>query len=228
MSGNPRIGLLGGTLDPMHMGHVETARAAMNALELDRVVVLPARVPPHRPGEPMASPFHRFAMAALCAADHDWMTVSDDELQSPGLSFTAQTLERLLAAGFERSQLFFITGADAFAEIETWHRYPDVLTLANFAVVSRPGLPVDDLPMRLPALAHRFVTAAAAGRADTPAIFLVAARTPDVSSTEIRRRLAGAQPVDGMLCPAVARHITRHHLYNSGPLRVANELHGED
>lgn len=229
MKGSPRVGLLGGTLDPMHVGHVETARAAMNALRLNRVIVLPARLPPHRAGEPMASPFHRFAMAALCAADHDWMTVSDDELQAPGLSFTAATLERLLAAGFDPSQLFFITGADAFAEIETWHRYPDVLTLANFAVVSRPGAPVDGLAARLPALADRFLTAGETDAAGTTAIFLVDARTPDVSSTEIRRRLARAQTVDGMLCPAVIQHIIRHHLYNSGPRAgVANELHGQD
>lgn len=226
---SPRIGLLGGTLDPIHVGHVETARAAMTALSLDRVVVLPARVPPHRPGEPVASSFHRFAMAALCAADHEWMMVSDDELRSPGVSFTAGTLERLLASGLDRSQLFFITGADAFAEIETWHRYPDVLTLAHFAVVSRPGLPVSDLAGRLPALADRFLPAGAPEPPDRPAIFLVPARTPDVSSTDIRRRLAAAEPVDGMLSPAVVRHITRHHLYNSGPrLRVANELHGQD
>jgi nicotinate-nucleotide adenylyltransferase len=229
MKESPRVGLLGGTLDPMHVGHVETARAAMAALGLDRVIVLPARIPPHRPGEPMASPFHRFAMAALCAADHDWMTVSDDELRAPGPSFTAATLERLLAAGYERSQLFFITGADAFAEIDTWHRYPDVLTLASFAVVSRPGWPVGELAARLPALAGRFRTAAAPPRSSGPAIFLVDARTPDVSSTDIRRRLAGAQTVAGLLCPAVLRHITRHHLYDSGARSgVANELHGQD
>jgi nicotinate-nucleotide adenylyltransferase len=229
MKQRARVGLLGGTLDPMHLGHVETARGAMKALALDQVIVLPARVPPHRAGEPMASPFHRFAMAALCAADHDWMTVSDDELQAPGPSFTAATLERLLAAGYDRSQLFFITGADAFAEIETWHRYPDVLKLANFAVVSRPRWPVGDLAARLPALADRFVTAAATPRGSGTAIFLVDARTPDVSSTDIRRRLSGAQSVDGLVCPAVLRHITRHHLYDSGARAgVANELHGQD
>jgi nicotinate-nucleotide adenylyltransferase len=211
-----RVGILGGTLDPIHLGHVEAARAARDALQLDRVVVLPARVPPHRQGEPVASAFHRFAMAALCAAEHDWMTVSDDELKAPGPSFTAETLERVRAsAELHPVELFFITGADAFAEIETWHRYPEVLDLAHFAVVSRPGLSVSALPDRLPALRSRFRPASArAGGSGGPGVFLVDARTPDVSSTEVRRRLASGLALTGLVCPAVARHIARHDLYS--------------
>ena len=215
MRARPRVGILGGTLDPMHRGHVETARAARAALDLDRVVVVPARNPPHRPGEPVASAFHRFAMAALCAADHEWMTVSDDELRAPGPSFTAETLDRMRASGLAPAQIFFITGADAFAEIETWHRYPAVLDLAHFAVVSRPGTPVAALGDRLPALRPRFARPDAGddAAANGPAIFLVDAATPDISSTDVRRRLAGGTSVDGLLCPAVERHIAKHHLY---------------
>lgn len=215
MSARPRVGILGGTLDPIHLGHVETARAARAALDLERVVVVPARNPPHRPGEPVASAFHRFAMAALCAADHDWMAVSDDELRAPGPSFTAETLDRLRASGLSPAQIFFITGADAFAEIETWHRYPAVLDLAHFAVVSRPGTPVAALSERLPALRSRFARPEARGdaAANGPAIFLVHAATPDISSTDVRRRLAAGSPITGLLCPAVERHILRHHLY---------------
>jgi nicotinate-nucleotide adenylyltransferase len=209
-----RIGILGGTLDPIHLGHFETARAARTALSLDRIVVIPSRVPPHRHDEPVASAFHRFAMAALCAADHEWMVVSDDELQAPGPSFTANTLDRLRASGLRPSQLFFITGADAFAEIETWHRFPDVLDLAHFAVVSRPGTPVTALAGRLPALTARFVSPVRdVESAKQPAVFLIDAATPDISSTEVRRRLASGDPVTGLVPPAVERHIERHHLY---------------
>ena len=211
-----RVGILGGTLDPIHLGHVEAGRAARDALHLDRVVVVPARVPPHRHGEPVASAFHRFAMAALCAADHHWITVSDDELMAPGPSFTAETLERLQASRRQASEIFFITGADAFAEIETWHRYPEVLDLAHFAVVSRPGLPVSALAERLPSIRSRFVPASprAAGESGRRAIFLVDAPTPDVSSTEVRRRLAAGTAITGLVSPAVERHIARHHLYS--------------
>jgi nicotinate-nucleotide adenylyltransferase len=210
-----RVGILGGTLDPIHLGHVEAARAARDALQLGRVIVLPARVPPHRQGEPVASAFHRFAMAALCAADHEWMIVSDDELRAPGPSFTAETLERVRAAAAPNPvELFFITGADAFAEIETWHRYPEVLDLAHFAVVSRPGLPATALADRLPALRSRFLPASArAGGSGRTGVFLVDARTPDVSSTEVRRRLAAGLALTGLVSPAVERHIVRHDLY---------------
>lgn len=214
MTADSRIGILGGTFDPIHLGHVETARAARAALRLDQVVLVPSRIPPHRPGEPFASPFHRFAMAALCAADCEWMSVSDHELQTDGPSFTARTLDHLRASGLRPSQIFFITGADAFAEIETWHRYPEVLALANFAVVSRPGTSVEALRKRLPALQHRFTRADGhMAPGDSLQVFLIDAATPDISSTEVRRRLGSGESASGLLSPAVERHIARHHLY---------------
>jgi nicotinate-nucleotide adenylyltransferase len=219
MTADARVGILGGTFDPIHLGHIETARAAHRALALDRVVLVPSRLPPHRPGEPMASAFHRFAMAALCASECEWMSVSDLELQAPGPSYTAQTLEHVRDSGIRPSQMFFITGADAFAEIETWHRYPEVLDLANFVVVSRPGMPVNSLRERLPSLAHRFVMDEKGARHVGRGIYLVDATTPNISSTEIRRRLAAGESVHGLLCSGVERHIRRHHLYSAEGVR---------
>jgi nicotinate-nucleotide adenylyltransferase len=209
----PRVGVLGGTLDPIHLGHLEAAGAARGALNLDRVIVVPARVPPHRGDAPKASAFHRFAMAALCAADYDWMAVSDDELLAPGPSFTAETLDRVRASGLQASQIVFITGADAFAEIETWHRYPEVLDLAHFAVVSRPGLALSAITERLPSLKSRVRSSRTGTAVASPAVFLVEAATPDISSTEVRRRLAAGEPITGLVPPPVERHISRHHLY---------------
>ena len=209
-----RIGVLGGTLDPIHVGHVETALAARQALALDDVIILPARVPPHRQQGPAASPYHRFAMAALAVNGLAALRVSDAELGSDGPSYTALTLERLSSRGLSRSQIFFITGADAFAEIETWYHYPAVLDLAHFVVISRPGVPVASLPERLPALSGRMRAAAAGGDIGAePAIFLVDARTPDVSSTEIRRRLRGGEGIAGLVPPPVEAHILQHRLY---------------
>ena len=223
MTSRPRIGILGGTLDPIHVGHVAAAHAARAALGLERVSVVPSRVPPHRHEEPAASAFHRFAMAALCSADYDWMTLSDEELRTPGPSYTADTLDRVRGSGMEPSQIFFITGADAFAEIATWHRYPAVLDLAHFAVVSRPGLSVTALAGRMPALASRFVDPAGVTEFPArPTVFLIDAVTPDISSTHIRRRLATGEPVTGLVAPAVERHIARHCLYS------ADHLHGQN
>jgi len=209
-----RVGILGGTLDPIHVGHLETARAAQRALGLTRLVVMPSRIPPHRSEGPSASVFHRFAMAALAIADIPDASVSDAELEADGPSYTVSTLERLTAAGLDRSQLFFITGADAFTEIETWHRYPEVLDRAHFVVVSRPGTPAAVIPARVPALVGRFRQP---GRVEpiggAPAIFLLDAPTPDVSSTAIRRRLRAGESISGMVTPLVEGHIRRHGLY---------------
>ena len=209
-----RVGILGGTLDPIHVGHLETARAAQRALGLTHIVVMPSRVPPHRIEGPSASIFHRFAMAALAVADIQDVSVSDAELEADGPSYTASTLERATAAGLDRSQVFFITGADAFAEIESWHRYPEVLDLAHFVVISRPGTPATVIPARLPGLVARFRQPGHDGRNDgAPSIFLVDAPTPDVSSTGIRQRLRTGGSISGMVTPLVENHIKRHRLY---------------
>jgi nicotinate-nucleotide adenylyltransferase len=215
MTAAVRLGFLGGTLDPIHVGHIETAHAARRALRLDRVDVVPSRIPPHRHQQPCASPFHRFAMAALAINGSDGLTVNDMELASPGPSYTADTLARLHATGLAPSQIFFITGADAFAEIETWARYPEVLDLAQFIVIARPGHPVAALPERLPALAHRMMAPSAPAPPGRAAIFLVDARTPDVSSTDVRRRIARRDPLTGLVPPSVEAHIVQHGLYGT-------------
>jgi nicotinate-nucleotide adenylyltransferase len=228
-----RIGILGGTLDPIHFGHLDTALAAREALALDRVVIIPSRVPPHRSQQPFASPYHRFAMAALAVNGVDGLTVSDVELSAPGPSYTADTLTHYREGlGLEASQVFFITGADAFADIATWSRYPEVLDLAHFVAVSRPGAPVAALRHQLPTLRDRMRLPRKRSDLDVSggqtSIFLVDAPTSDVSSTEIRRRLLAAESLAGLVPEAIERHIHQHHLYRQ-PLNSsgANHLHGE-
>jgi len=219
-----RVGLLGGTLDPIHVGHLETARAACQSLRLDRVHVLPSNVPPHRTEQPLASGYHRFAMTALAVNDIEGMLACDLELTAPGRSYTSDTLTRFQEThGLDAAQIFFITGADAFAEIATWHRYPEVLDLANFIVVSRPGFGAEALRQRLPSLAARMLSVSTpwpGASSQKPeaktVIFLVDARTPDVSSTDIRKRLAEGRPIHGLVPAAVERHIAQHGLYSAG------------
>jgi nicotinate-nucleotide adenylyltransferase len=202
-----RIGILGGTFDPIHLGHLEAASAARRALSLDRLLLLPSRTPPHRSTEPRASVFHRFAMAALAAAERD-MSVSDLEVRREGPSYTALTLEALHREGFAPTELFFITGSDAFADVGTWHDYPRILQLANFVIVSRPGAPhVSELiPNPHPLIPN------------APTLYSVEASTPDVSSTDIRRRVGAGESIDGLVPSSVAGHIRRHHLYVPAPV----------
>jgi nicotinate-nucleotide adenylyltransferase len=211
MTARTRIGILGGTFDPVHLGHVETALAAQRTLDLDRVLLLPAGAPPHRHQPPFVSRFHRFAMVALAVTGIRPLEVSDLEIGEAGPSYTYETLARLQAAGMTPLQIFFIAGADAFAEIATWNRYPLVLEMANFVVVSRPGHSVRDLPVKLPTLAVRMTTGVQSSPKVT--IFLVDAPTPDVSSTDIRRRLETGGSVEGLVPAPVAAYIDQHGLY---------------
>jgi len=206
-----RIGILGGTFDPIHLGHLEAASAARRALSLDRLLLLPSRTPPHRSAEPRASVFHRFAMAALAAAERD-MSVSDLEVRREGPSYTALTLEALHREGFAPTELFFITGSDAFADVGTWHDYPRILQLANFVVVSRPGAPhvSDVIPDPQSPIPDVHPT--------EPEVLSVEANTPDVSSTDIRRRVGAGESIDGLVPSSVAGHIRRHHLYVPAPV----------
>jgi nicotinate-nucleotide adenylyltransferase len=212
-----RLGVLGGTFDPVHLGHVAVGRAAAAALALDEVRLVPSRLPPHRTG-PHASGYHRFAMAALSAADEPRWTVSDSELLRDGPSYSFDTLTALAAAeGLAASQIFFLIGADAFAEIATWSRYPAVLDLAHFVVVTRPGTPLDAVRARVPALAGRFTTPDQAATTGPTRVVALEAATPDVSSTAIRARAARGEALSGLVTRPVAQYIQRHGLYGFRP-----------
>ncbi|HEX7487050.1 MAG TPA: nicotinate-nucleotide adenylyltransferase [Vicinamibacterales bacterium] len=214
-----RTGILGGTFDPVHVGHIAAADAACRALALDRVILIPSRRPPHRPAQPRASTFHRFAMVSLAVASHSQYVASDLELQRPGPSFSTVTLRRLHKAGYQAWQLFFIIGTDAFAEIAAWHDYPAVLDLAHFVVISRPGVSLGALRKTLPDVAPRMRLVGDGGRkaagTESCSVFLVNAATPDVSSTEIRARAARGDALTGLVAPEVECHIRKHRLYGS-------------
>jgi nicotinate-nucleotide adenylyltransferase len=210
-----RIGILGGTFDPIHLGHTGVARAACQAIDPMRLVIIPANITPHRP-QPIASSFHRFAMAALVVGEHPGWSVSDQELRIEEASYTSLTLKRFLARGYRPTELFFLLGADAFAEIGTWNDYPGILDAAHFVVVSRPGAPVDELPRRLPALAARMVASPLTEAVErTPSVILIDADTPDVSSTAIRRNRAEGRSVAGLVDRTVQQHIEQHGLYGA-------------
>jgi nicotinate-nucleotide adenylyltransferase len=214
MSELRRLGLLGGTFDPVHVGHLDAIESARAALRLDEVLVIPAHDPPHKPSDPSATAFHRFALIALAIDGRAGCRASDIELAREGPSYTVETFRALHASGWRPSQLFFILGADAFAEIATWREYPAVLDAAHFAVIARPGTTLDVAVARTPDLRARIRRAGdAAPDASQTAIFLVEARTRDVSSTTIRARLAARQPIDDLVPAAVARHILAHQLY---------------
>ena len=225
-----KLGVLGGTFDPIHNGHIAAATAAERTLELEGITLIPSRIPPHRHDPVGATSEQRYEMTRLASDGRAGWSASRIELDREGPSYTYDTLIALAdgPALSERStpqsdglreskgtQIFFITGADAFAEIATWSRYPAVLDLANFVVVSRPGITLDSLRERVPS-AFR----------DRPSahtrVILVEAHTPDISSTDIRRRVRAGDSLSGFVPDSVARYIAAHHLY------LETRLHGQD
>ena len=207
------FGILGGTFDPIHNGHLGVAAAARDALGLPTVQLAPARVPPHRTG-PVVSIYHRFAMVALAAAADASLVACDLGLDSTEPSYTGTLLDHFARAGHPASQMVFIIGADAFADIATWRYYPAILDRCHFAVVSRPGLGVTALPARLPDLTSRFATPSTLAEATGPTrIFLIDAPTADVSSTQVRAAVRAGTSLDGLVPEAVERYVRRHGLY---------------
>jgi nicotinate-nucleotide adenylyltransferase len=193
---------------------VDLALAAESALGLEQLFVVPSHIPPHR-AQPVVSSYHRFAMVALTVAGRTGWQATDVELGHDAPSYTSLTLRRFHELGFAPYELFFLIGADAFLEIGTWKDYPDILDRAHFAVVSRPGCPVTDLPRRLPDLASRMTVVLDPTTHGTSMIFLIEAPTADVSSTAIRSRLAHGQPIAGLVEPRVQQHIEQHELYSA-------------
>ena len=188
-----RLAIYGGTFDPIHCAHLTVAREAAERFALDRVLFVPAAKPPHKSGAAAASYEHRLRMAELACAGEPRFEASRLE-SGPETSYTILTLERLRATLEASDKMYFLIGADAFAEIETWFRWRDVIDLADFIVVSRPGHPCAN-----PAGAR-------IERLETLAL--------DVASSDLRRRLAaGESPRE--LPPAVLEFIRQNGLYRA-------------
>ena len=211
MIGVTRRGWLGGTFDPIHEGHLDVARAAHTTLGLAGLTLVPAHIPPHR-SQPVASTEHRVAMTRL-AASETWLDVSTVEVDAPGPSYTATTMDMLEQSGTDLRTLVVVTGADAFAGILSWHRVAELLDRVMFAVVSRPGHPAPALMSQLPALASRMCTASDWATRTGPSIVLVDAPTSPVSSTMVRAAVAAGHSLSGLVPAPVASYIAAHGLY---------------
>lgn len=194
------IGFLGGTFNPPHLGHLCAAQACLRRLKLERVLFIPAAVPPHKSGRDLAGPRDRLEMVKLAVGKKRRFGVSPIEMRRKGPSFTIDTV-KILSRRFPSRGLFFIIGADTVPEIPTWHRHRDILKLVRFAVVRRPG--------------HRLAPLGGHARS----FVLVPARGLPYSSRELRVRLARGERNPPGLPPAVARYIARKGLYGSAGKR---------
>lgn len=200
-----RVGLFGGSFDPVHRGHVEAARAARRELGLDRVLFLPTAQPPHKPGRRFAPALARYAMVELALLDERELLVSTVELTPGQPAYAIETRERFRAEA-PREEHVLLLGADSLAELHTWRRWEEIVATTELGVLARPGFERESLARRLaPALA----TALAGAR-----LRWVEATAHPASATEIRRRLAAGQPPpDGWLDPRVLAFAVKYDLY---------------
>ena len=202
-----RLGILGGTFDPIHHGHLAIAEATREEVDLERVLFVPAGQPPHRPYPPGASADDRAAMIGLALANAPAFSLSRLELDREGPSYTVDTLTTLAAAEREAGHepdLWFILSAEAFAEFPTWHEAERVLALCRLVVLPREGHAPPDLRAlvaRLPSLAGRVALL------DGPRIRL--------SASEVRARAAAGLSVRYLVPDAVAAYIADHRLYRT-------------
>ncbi|MDQ1637353.1 MAG: nicotinate-nucleotide adenylyltransferase [Pyrinomonadaceae bacterium] len=223
MDQRKRIAIYGGTFDPVHLGHLEIGRRVSQFFVIDEFLFMPARVAPHKVGQEAASALDRYAMLALATQDEPRLSVSRFELDGPGQQYTVDTLAHFRASCSELDELFFVMGADSWAEITTWREWQRLVTLANLIVVTRPG--------------HQTFIEDFAGAAsqivdlrgeNDPAtfepvevealkIFVTDAVMMDVSATAVRRaaRADDEEELKRLVPPSVADYIRKYGLYRN-------------
>lgn len=196
-----RVGILGGTFDPIHYGHLALAEEVGWRLELAQIYVVPAARQPLKHKAHIATPEQRFAMVELACADNPLLIPSDVELRRPPPSYTIETLREFQAVLGNSVELWFILGADALMQFPRWYAAKHILELAQLAVVARPGVTIDlsTLDVALPGLSTRTLVLGGAGL--------------EIASSDLRQRVAQGQPIRYQLPDSVRDYILAQGLY---------------
>lgn len=184
-----RIGILGGSFDPVHLGHITVAREARDQLDLGRVLFVPNRTPPHK--GVVAPARHRLEMVRIALQEEEGMLPSDREVRREGASYTIDTLREIRAEVGEDGEIFFIVGSDSLPEMPTWREFRAIPDVARIVAVSRTDSPAE-------------------GPIEAEIIRIDPVR---ISSTEIRDRVRRGLPLQGWVHPGVEEYIRRHQLY---------------
>lgn len=215
-----RIGLLGGSFDPVHMAHLALGQAAITALKLDQLVLIPAGHAWQKGGN-QADGRHRLAMLRLAIASLPASTeashwkIDEQEVNRNGPSYTIDTLKALREHYGSDDALILVLGSDQFRNLDTWHDWQHLLDYAHLAVTQRERIPLSDLP---PDIEKLLAARGTGALPDTPAGNIMFFRMPPVplSATQLRKQLAAGQPVSGLLPMGVEAYIRRHGLYGTG------------
>ena len=218
-----RLGLLGGTFNPIHNGHLAIARQTREALTLDRIVFIPTNDPPHKTHQSLAPAKDRYEMVRLAIESDSAFAISDVELRRSGKSYSIDTVKLLQREYGLQTQLYFLIGLDAFLDFPSWREPGVLLTLCSFVVISRPGLSFQallTLPL-LPFLSQQSLVDLDTGRSSELTVpmgaqSLICLRLPpsDVSASAIRSKIKQGLPTANLLPPTVESYILQHHIYD--------------
>ena len=193
-----KLGIMGGTFNPIHQGHLVAAEFIRDEFKLDEVLFVPSGKPPHKDDNQIVSPEHRWMMVVLATASNEYFSVSSIETERVGESYTRDTILELKQKYKKKTECYFITGADAIAEISTWHKTEDLPKLTKFIAASRPGYKLD---MNNIDLRFRKCT------------YLMEIPALTISSTEIRKRIKRGQTIKYLVPEVVEKYIYKNNLY---------------
>lgn len=213
-----RLGILGGTFDPIHLGHLRTAEEIGQELALEKVFLIPSASPPHKTRDPVAPFHHRLAMAQLAVGDSSLLEVLDLEGKRPGLSYSIETLKEFHNIFSPDPELFFVLGVDAFLEINTWKDYQELFNYAHFVIIERARFQPHDLKAFLLSLGLKVKKTKLPGVFITQFRNTVALSAPtfiDISSTQIRALVAEGKSIRFLLPESVRKYIIEKGLYRN-------------
>ncbi|MBI1987096.1 MAG: nicotinate-nucleotide adenylyltransferase [Nitrospinae bacterium] len=226
-----RIGILGGTFNPVHYGHLISANEAVERFRLEKVIFIPAARPPHKVQQRLIDAHHRLMMTLLATLSHPRMEVSAIELEREGKSYSIHTIEELKRSHPPETEFFFIGGCDAFMEVATWREVDRLFRACHFIVNARPGYPLKDLRGMLEETVtplYRDLSFRDGGRDElTNCIQIVASGSPyviylaeailiEISASDIRRRLAQGRTIRYLVPDIVEQYVRKHGLYGAG------------
>ncbi|WP_114326595.1 nicotinate-nucleotide adenylyltransferase [Candidatus Colwellia aromaticivorans] len=215
------IGILGGTFDPIHLGHTLPAKAVADYLSLTKILLIPANIPPHK-ATPNVSAKQRAEMVHLACSTEPLLTCDERELKRDGNSYTVDTLKEL-AESFPQQTLYFIIGLDSLLTFTRWHKYQEILSLCHLVVNTRPNYQLDNLDKATAALLnnHQIHSVNELKKRKSGGVLLLPDTLPslhnhlhiDISSSEIRQQLANKQDCQQLLAPSVFTFINKNKLY---------------
>lgn len=200
-----RLGVYGGTFDPIHMGHLIVAEMARQECCLDKVLFIPAKIPPHKNDNHISPADYRFEMTGLAIRENPYFDISDLELKRQGISYTVDSIIALSQEQSDESKIWLIVGGDSFLEIDRWKDAETIMTMCNFAVYLRPNFPTETLMIKAERVRKRF---------DSNVQF-VEAPMIGISSTDIRNRVSRGKSIRYMVPDAVEKYIREKGLYTA-------------